>query len=187
MNQRDADRLAKKLVAEHVPGWRVTWGHGKSQFGVCQYGPQDSTGKYLTRTIRLSRPLTLLNTQATFEWVVKHEIAHALNGHEAPSHGRLFMRQCRALGIEGDRCWTKGGNSDVVRIEGKILGTCKNRCGYISTMHKMTHASYTRGICPTCSNRARRQYVHLDWTRDGQPVAKPKKPAPRRRTRRYSR
>lgn len=184
MNLLDADRIARKLIAQHAPGWRVTWGHARSQFGLCQYGPQDSTGKYLTRTIRLSRPLTQLNTQATFEWVVKHEIAHALNGHEAPSHGRLFMLQCRALGIQGDRCWTKGETGDVVTIEGNAKGTCKNRCGYVRDQHKVTHAAYTRGICPSCSNRAQRQYVRLDWTRDGVPVPMPKKPAPRRRTRR---
>ena len=178
MNLIDASRIAAKLVKEHCPdGWTVEWGSAKSQFGLCMYGPQ---------VIRLSRPLTKLNTQTTFEWVVKHEIAHVLAG-PAAGHGRLFKVQCMALGIQGDRCWTKGGNTDTVKIEGKVKGTCKNRCGYSCTMHKVTYASYYRGICPKCSNRARRQWVKLDWTRDGRPVTPPAKPAPRRRRRRYTR
>lgn len=176
MNLIDADRIAKKLVREHAPGWTIEWGSAKSQFGLCQYRYQN---------IRLSRPLTLLNTQETFEWVVKHEIAHVLAG-PAAGHGRLFMIECHKLGIKGDRCWTRAGTGEVTRIEGKVVGTCKNRCGYTCTMFKVTHASYHRGVCPNCSNRARRQWVHLDWTRDGRPVTPPAKPAPRRRRRRYA-
>lgn len=175
MNLVQAECMANKIVRQYAPGWTVTWGTARSQFGLCMYEP---------RRIHLSRPLTQLNTQATFEWVVLHEVAHVLAGPKA-GHGRLFKVHTLSLGIVGDRCWTKGGNTDVVQIEGQYRGECELGCGFSTTMHKMSYSAYTRGICPTCSNRRTRLWVHLDWTRDGQPVAKPRKPAPRRRTRRY--
>jgi predicted SprT family Zn-dependent metalloprotease len=169
-----ADAIANKIVRHYAPDWTVSWGTAKSQFGLC---------RFKAKNIRLSRPLTLLNSQQTFEWVVRHEVAHILAGAEA-GHGRMFKVHALSLGIIGDRCWTQGGNTDVTTIEGKYLGTCKQRCGYTVTMHRVTHAAYHRGICTECSSRRIRMWVHLDWTRDGKPVPEPKKPAPRRRRRR---
>lgn len=160
MNQRDAERIARKLIAEHAPGWTLSWGRGRTQFGLCMYGP---------KIIRLSLPLTLLNDQAIFEGVVLHEIAHVKAGPNSAGHGPVWRSFARDLGIRPDRCI-----AGAVEIEGQYLAICPTHGQLAGSRLKMTYATYHR-VCRRCRSR-------ITWTRrDGRPVVEPKRPAPRRR------
>lgn len=170
MNIDQAEAIAYDLIQEHCPlGWCYDWDRAKRRFGLCDYDRQ---------TIRLSRPLTLLNDAATFRNVVKHEIAHVLTPDEA-DHGRAWKLEAIRLGCPPTRC-TKVENS----VEGKVTGTCSQRCGYVWTQHKITYSVYNHAVCPTCSDKRAKRWVYLNWTRDGRPLASPKKPKPRKKTRR---
>jgi predicted SprT family Zn-dependent metalloprotease len=172
MKLTNAERIAGELILKYCPpGWCYDWDNAKRRFGCTSFGP---------RIIQLSRPLTLLNDETLFTWVVKHEIAHVLAGPDAVDHGPVWRIEARKLGIKPTRCWTSSG-LDAVKVEGKVVGTCKNRCGYVYRQHKITWSAYHHDVCPTCSDRRRRRWVMLDWTRDGQPLASPRRPKSRRR------
>jgi len=172
MNLADAECTAHELIQKHCPPeWCIKWDRARTQFGCTIFKNQ---------TISLSRPLTILNDEAMFVWVVKHEIAHALAGPNAVDHGPVWRSYARDLGIKPSRCWTSNG-LDAVQIPGKVIGTCKNQCGYQHRQHKITWAAYHHYVCPACSDRRRKRWVYLDWTSAGQPITSPKRPQPRRR------
>lgn len=177
MNRDVAAKIADDLIRQHCPaGWRWVWSTAKTQYGLCDYGCQ---------TIKLSWPLTEVNDEDAFRQNVLHEIAHVLDGPYTPAHGPSWRSHARRLGVRRPRACTVG----VAVLPGNVVGTCELGCGYVWRQHKITYSTYTRSICPSCSDRATKLWVYLDWTRaDGTPIPRPKQPAPRRRRvrRRYA-
>ena len=87
--------LATTLMRQHgLVGWRFTFDHARRRFGCC---------KYARRTISLSRPLTLLNSEAEVRDTILHEIAHALT--PGAGHGAKWKAMCAEVGARPTRCY----------------------------------------------------------------------------------
>jgi len=101
------------LFDEDVP-WSFGWTNAKLQFGVC---------RYRTKTIYLSKPLTLLNTDEHVFDTVLHEIAHAIVG-PGNGHGNLWKSVAWGIGARPERC----AADDAVTPPAKWLGVCEEGC-----------------------------------------------------------
>lgn len=145
-----AMRHARRLVDDHGLGdWRVEWGHATRTWGQCLY---------VTRTIRLSWPITRLNGIDGLTDTVLHEVAHALAG-PGTGHGPVWQEWCRAVGTDPSRCWDAATtNAPPARWH----GTCP-ACGRIVERQRLTRKA-RRGCCPRC-HREHDRYVLLEWTR----------------------
>src|SRR4051812_49651304 len=87
MNLYEAQHLARDLMDRHgLADWRFQFDHARRRFGSC---------RIRTRTITLSRPLTLLNPEDQVRDTILHEIAHALTPGDG--HGTKW----RAAGARG--------------------------------------------------------------------------------------
>ncbi|MFO8149461.1 MAG: SprT-like domain-containing protein [Trueperaceae bacterium] len=94
MNPDAARALAHQLLLHHgLDGWRFRFDHAKRRLGCCHYG---------SRTISLSKPLTVLNDEAVVRDTLLHEVAHALT--PGAGHGPAWRRQAVAIGAAPRRC-----------------------------------------------------------------------------------
>ena len=88
-------------MAEHgLHDWRFAFDHARRRFGCC---------KYSSKTISLSRPLTLLNADDQVRDTLLHEIAHALTPGDG--HGPRWRAACVKLGARPRRCY---GQEEVI-------------------------------------------------------------------------
>lgn len=102
MNVEQAEILGIKLIREHLTSdWSFVWANGKTVFGSCYYK---------TKTIRLSKSLTVLNTLEHVTDTILHEIAHALAGFDA-GHGATWKTHAKILGAN-PRATSKEGILD---------------------------------------------------------------------------
>jgi len=89
--------LALRLMREHgLIGWRFAFDHARRRFGCCNF---------TRKTISLSRPLTLLNTEDEVRDTILHEIAHALTPRAG--HGPAWRAMCVRIGAKPQRCYTE--------------------------------------------------------------------------------
>lgn len=94
MDTERARTLAHSLMHQHgLSDWRFAFDNAKRRLGQCRYS---------TRTISLSRPLTLLNDEVQTRDTLLHEIAHALT--PGAQHGPAWRRKCVEIGARPDRC-----------------------------------------------------------------------------------
>ena len=125
MDQQDARVLALSLMRQHglpVKGWSFNFDEAKKRFGVC---------KYKSKSIGLSRPLTLLNTEAEVRDTILHEIAHALAGHAA-GHGPEWKKVAASIGAKPVRCFS---TDKVNTVKGRYRYRCYG-CGHTTNRHK---------------------------------------------------
>ncbi|AXH49342.1 SprT-like protease [Streptomyces phage Blueeyedbeauty] len=131
-----AERNAKLLMAAHgLVGWRFEWDNAARRFGRCTYS---------TRTISMSRQLTVQRTEMAVRNTMLHEIAHALVG---PGHGHDAVWRAKAIsiGCDGKRC-----SADKVEVNYKYVAKCPN--GHISRKYLRKPRASARGrSCPICS------------------------------------
>lgn len=139
MNLRDAETLARALMAEHGlldKGWSFRWDNAKTRLGSCWYG---------RRTITLSRPIARLNDEAKIRGVVLHEIAHALAPRNS-GHGPAWKSVCRMVGAEPVRC-----DADASLPEPAFKYVCP-RCGKTFPRHRRMprprYCTCTRSLVP---------------------------------------
>lgn len=130
----EARQLAHDIMAEYLTGWSFSFDQAKRRFGCC---------KYRTNTITLSAPLVRLNNRADVEDTIRHEVAHAIAGHQA-GHGRLWKEACSVTGANPSRCYDSDVNTPVApwRCE------CPNGC-FSVTRHRRGKNLY----CGTCYKR----------------------------------
>ena len=124
MNLLDAQQLAKQLMNEHGlldKGWRFEFDTAKRRFGVC---------RYRTKTIGLSKPLTMANDLVQVKDTILHEIAHALTPGDG--HGSKWKMMCVKIGAKPERCYS---SKDTNMIAGKYKAVCGG-CGKEFTRHK---------------------------------------------------
>lgn len=103
--------------------WRFEFDRSTRRFGVC---------KYAERKIGLSQKLVRANTIERARETILHEIAHALT--PGAHHGPAWVRQARALGIKGERCF----NGENTTLVGKFFGHCE-RCGDTPISARVQH------------------------------------------------
>ncbi len=102
MNTRDAETLARELMAEFLPdedGWSFTFDRAVRRFGCCR---RSADGRI--RRISLSRALTLANDREQVEQTLRHEIAHGLAPMHA-GHGPAWRAACKVTGARPERCY----------------------------------------------------------------------------------
>lgn len=91
---------ARKLMDHHgLLDWKFEFDRAKRRFGLCSYR---------RKTISLSAPLVLLNSQEETTDTILHEIAHAISfikyGHRG--HGRIWKSVCVQIGARPQRCYS---------------------------------------------------------------------------------
>ena len=127
-----AERQAKMLMAAHgLTGWRFEWDNAKRRFGCCHHS---------TRTISLSRVLTVQLEESAVRNTMLHEIAHALVG-AGNGHNAVWRATAISIGCNGNRC-----SSAKVQVEYKWRGVCPN--GHTFNRHRKAKG---RQSCNTCS------------------------------------
>lgn len=134
MEVREAQRLAEELMSEFgLQDWTFCWDRSVRRFGQC---------RYRARQVGLSKPLTELNDRAAVEDVIRHEIAHALAGHDA-GHGSAWVRQCRVTGARPDRCYD---GDAVAAPPAPWLVECRP-CGLSIPRHRRTKKAQRHISC----------------------------------------
>jgi len=133
MDLNEAKRLAHKEMNRHgldAAGWTFAFDRAVKRFGQCNFR---------IRQITLSRHLVELNSKDEVLNTIRHEIAHALAGHQA-GHGREWKRVARAIGCDGAR------THDAETPEPPFIGTCPGCKREIKKFRR------TRVACSRCCN-----------------------------------
>ena len=150
MDPEQARDLAYTLMTRHGLGsWTFAFDRAKRRFGACNY---------TTRTISLSRTLTLLNDPAAVTETLLHEIAHALT--PGANHGSVWRAKCRELGVSAQRCYTA---EEVAQPPSRYLLVC-DTCGLEVPRHRRTTTPVACKDCCVKRNKGRytRRYA-LRW------------------------
>lgn len=154
MDLNTAEDLAFDLMDEHGlidQGWTFEFSNRKTAFGDCNYPLQ---------RIRLSKPLTLLNTEAEILDTILHEIAHAIAGGAA-GHGPKWRSIARQIGARPQATGEGVGVPKAWKLE------CPAGCGFAIKRHRR---SSLEGSCPSCSPGYDARF-RLVWVRAGEAVA----------------
>jgi predicted SprT family Zn-dependent metalloprotease len=104
VNLEVAQALALSLMAQHglrdnvnfgTPKyWHFKFNHRRRHIGLCSYRE---------RTIYLSKPLVLVNSEEDVKDTILHEIAHVKAGGLA-GHGRMWKLEAMAIGARPQSC-----------------------------------------------------------------------------------
>jgi SprT protein len=134
MDFNDADKLARKLIAEHgLRRWSFRFNHGKRRLGLCNY---------TDKRIELSMYFVAQNDEAAVRDTVLHEIAHALAGSRA-AHGPKWKAVCVKIGALPQRL-----DQDAVMPKGHWRAVCPG-CGEGHTRFRRPPRGRTY-ICRAC-------------------------------------
>lgn len=92
MNIEKAEELAKSLISKYLTSeWSFSFNRRKAVLGVCNY---------TTKTISLSKTVTLANSEAQVKNTILHEIAHVIAGAEA-KHSAKWVQIAKSIGCDG--------------------------------------------------------------------------------------
>lgn len=138
--------MARELMDQHgLEDWTFKWDRAHKRSGRCNY---------TDTTISLSAPLMSLWDEYQCRDTILHEIAHALDLPENPSHGPKWQALCRGIGAIPVAHW---GCLGEPHIKPKYKAVC--RSGH---EHFRSRRSKTQMSCATCSPKFDPQNV-LDW------------------------
>jgi predicted SprT family Zn-dependent metalloprotease len=138
MNPDHARTLALALMQQHgLQGWAFAFDGARRRLGSCHYGQ---------RTLTLSRPLTLLNPEATIRDTILHEIAHALT--PGAGHGPAWREAARRIGAKPQAC---ADARDVTLPEAPYALVCDG-CGTETPRYRRPRSRY---VCRLCLERHR--------------------------------
>ena len=147
MNKIKAFWLIRSLMNEHgLRAWHFRFDNSKKRFGIC-YGDNPQF-KHRHKSIQLSGPLSVLNSEEEIRKTTLHEIAHALTWDEKEHHGPKWREVVVAIGGESNRCYNP---QTINRPTGKYTATCSG-CGATFNRHRLTRYLRTRNkfICNRC-------------------------------------
>jgi|ETNvirnome_2_300_1030623.scaffolds.fasta_scaffold02922_3 predicted SprT family Zn-dependent metalloprotease len=140
MKLNRAEDLAIELLYKHGLGYyNLKFDNATRRFGQCNA---------FTKTINLSKPLTLVNSEEVVKDTILHEIAHALDYkiHGNIGHGITWKSLCLEVGCRPNAlCGTEDG---VVFPKAKYLKTCPN-CGPRGPAHRRRKNT----ACGACCNK----------------------------------
>jgi len=136
MDPAHARDLAIDLMQRHGVGdWGFRFDHARRRLGCCHYG---------SRTLSLSRPLTLLNPEAVVRDTILHEIAHALT--PGAGHGAAWRVRAAALGARPRAC---ADAADVAMPPAPYALVC-GHCGARLARYRRPRRRY---VCRPCWQR----------------------------------
>ena len=127
MDVYESAKLARRLMDDHgLSEWDLKYGNARNVFGSCSVH---------TKTIRLSRVLVALNTEAEVLDAILHEVAHALT----PGHGHdgVWKAKAQEIGCNGQRV------HDAVTPPKLYVGTCPNCKGIVKKNRRSRAACYS--------------------------------------------
>jgi predicted SprT family Zn-dependent metalloprotease len=151
----EARKLALSEMETHgliADGWTFKFDRAVRRAGVCSFSKKE---------IRLSTPITLLNSVDEIRDTVLHEAAHALAGHKA-GHGPEWKRIAQQIGARPERTY----GEEVAAPPAPWLGTCIY--GHTTARHRLTQSGRRTacGKCCNAHNGGRWSATYLfDWTR----------------------
>lgn len=129
MELREAKALALELMQRHQlleAGWRVEWSKRMTRgFGHCFQQ---------LKLIKLSIPLTEINSVEHVRDTILHEIAHALVG-AGHGHDWLWKAKCRQIGAKPERTYSEKDGYKVIPKKRRA-----------SQQNRVRHVWY--GLCP---------------------------------------
>ena len=128
--------IALDLMRDHgllAAGWTFEVSRNNRCYGKCYWD---------RKLIRISGPLSAINSPEETRNTILHEIAHALAPRGA-GHGPLWKRVCVNVGCEPIACYGEA----VTRPTGGWLGTCPN-CGH--TWNKYRRPTGQPRACKRC-------------------------------------
>ena len=143
MNLFEAERNARALMHLHgLHGWTFKWDNAARRFGQCRYS---------TRTISMSRQLTVQRSADAVRNTMLHEIAHALTpGH---GHDAVWRTKAISLGCDGKRC-----SADDVVVKYNYIAKCP--AGHVAAQYiRRPKANARAKSCGKCSPRFDARYL----------------------------
>lgn len=136
MDLFNAERQAKLLMTAHGlidKGWRFEWDNAARRFGQCRYS---------TKTISMSRQLTIQRSADAIRNTMLHEIAHALT--PGSGHSTVWQAKAISIGCDGKRC-----SDDDVQVNYKYVAKCPS--GHVAGKYLRKPRTITRKSCGKCS------------------------------------
>jgi len=141
MNLESAERLAKRLIKNHLPEFRFKWTNAKRTFGYCWW---------FRKVIGLSKPLTELNPKHEVLDTILHEIAHGLahkrHGEKEKGHGKLWKAICVEIGARPERCYTRS----VKQPAATYIVVCLNCGKFWGSNKKKNVCELPQWACKKC-------------------------------------
>ncbi len=110
MNRHQAAEMMIALMEEHGltrKGWTFSWMNRRTTYGLCRYG---------TKRLQLSILFVDHNDEEKVLEVCRHEVAHALAGHEA-AHGDYWRAIAIELGVVNPRSCTEAAELPPARYQ----------------------------------------------------------------------
>ncbi len=149
-----AEAMARELMEQHgvaAAGWRFVWSHGRRQLGSAHVR-RLRKGRQI-KTIRLSRHLVQLNSEAEVRDTILHEIAHAIAGIEH-GHDATWKAVCVRIGATPQRL----AGEDVQIVPPRYTIVCRQCERAIAHRYRRVNPrrlqhSYCRQCGPTSKGR----------------------------------
>lgn len=149
MDLSKAFEMAMNEFGRHqLIDWTFKIDRCKRRFGNCSYN---------RRTISLSGPLTLLNSESEVRDTILHEIAHALVGR-GHHHDITWQQKAASIGARPIRCY----GADIAVPTPKYIGRCTG-CSAEWKRYKITGRMLRSGYHPACARAGRESKI--DWHR----------------------
>ena len=125
------DMALTEMRKHGITGWSFKFDNAKRRCGSTQHGK---------KTITLSRPYVLLNSEEEVLETILHEIAHVIAGPGA-GHGPQWRKAARAVGARPDRC--AGPEVNLPKPKWRLVCANSHVIGHRHRRSKSMTDSYT--------------------------------------------
>ena len=135
METTKARELAINLIQKHkldIEGWTFKYTNAKTVFGKCSYK---------SKTISLSKPLTIVNKKDDVVNTILHEIAHALCPKQ--NHNNIWKSKAKEIGCDGSRCYC---TDKIKQPKSKYVAICVG-CKKVYKAYRLRKRKSSCGFC----------------------------------------
>lgn len=161
MRRDEAAQMMTDLMSQHrliEKGWTFNWMNRRNTYGLCRYGP---------KVLQLSLLFVDHNDEEKVLEVCRHEVAHALAGHQA-GHGEYWKAIAIELGIVNPRSCTNGAELPPARYQA-TCPTCDKLYSKVRPPKPSVNGRFY--YCPPCWKKTghlpqdqRRTFAELTYT-----------------------